>query len=186
MDFRQLSRLRCRFSPPFWLFWLLQKRHLPWVIRTGLSSCWRSLPCLPKYLSKLSDKYPPDVLCCWEEVWQQDVTAHEPRSEVPAGKPRSNGAVKEQARDTECSGSCQHWPFCLRFISSCGTANPLWGSLQPSSATALFHQWRISASDTFLATLSPACIGLRSLAVVQVFIAVSCVLEAPKASGKPF
>lgn len=23
-----------------------------------------------------------DVLCCWEEVWQQDVTAHEPRSEV--------------------------------------------------------------------------------------------------------
>lgn len=60
------------------------------------------------------------------------------------------------------------------------------GGLQPSSATAFFHQWRISASDTFLATLSPACIGLRSLAVVQVLPAVSCVLEAPKASGKPF
>lgn len=34
---------------------------------------------------------------CWEEVWQQGVAAHEPTSEVPAGKPPSNGDVKEQA-----------------------------------------------------------------------------------------
>lgn len=65
-----------------------------------------------------------DVLCCWEEVWQQDVTAHEPRSEVPAGKPLSNGDVKEQAEDRVfCFLSALI--FCLRFISSCGTENSL-------------------------------------------------------------
>lgn len=101
---------------------------------------------------------------------------------MPAEKSRSNGDVKEQAEDRVFWFlSALDLLFKVYFI--------LWDrkfTLRGSSATAFFHQWRISASDTFLATLSPACIGLRSLAIVQVFLAASCVLEAPKASGKPF
>lgn len=159
--------LGCRLCSTLQLVLLLQVPSLPRIILMGLSSCWKSLPCLPKCLSKaqLINKPPRRVLRIWEMVWQGDVIAHEPRSKAPAGKLGPNVALKEQAGETKCSGCHQHWIFCLWFTLSCGPKKSSLGAgggLPGLSATAFFHWWRIPASDTFLATPSSACTELKS------------------------
>ena len=79
------------------------------------------------------------MLCCWEVVWQQDVIACEPRSEVPAGKPWPNVAPKEQAGETKCFGCCQCWIFVYGLLRPVGWRNPVWGILPGFCSNSFFQ-----------------------------------------------
>lgn len=128
-------------------------------------------------------------------VWQQDVIAHEPRFEVPAGKPWPTVAPKEQARETKCSGCRQCCIFCLWFTLSCGPEKCSLSGLPAFFSNSFFpsmentSEWRFPGHPV----ICLHCTKLRSSAVVRALASsqqCSCVLvqvagdPAPKAYEK--